>query len=204
MDCFQPKEGNSIVRIFHASPNAPEVDIYIDGQLFAQGLGFTGMSDYTYLEEGIHTIEVHPAGDETTVILSKMIDVPDNRIFTIAAVGNLENLELLLIEDDIDEIPSPKESTIRIVQLSPNLSEVNVSANENMLFNNIKLKQDTDYIKVPSGNYTFNISPSDDENIALSSNLNLKANRIYTIYLIGNSPNLGIIQAVDVNSYLCR
>ncbi len=32
----------------------------------------------------------------------------------------------------------------------------------------------------------------------------LKANRIYTIYIVGESPNLRAIQSVDGNTYLCR
>ena len=63
MDCFKTQEGSSIVRVFHASPNAPEVDVYIDGQLVAEDLSFTNFSDYSYLEEGMHTIQVTPTND---------------------------------------------------------------------------------------------------------------------------------------------
>lgn len=204
MDCFKTKEGNSIVRVFHASPNAPAVDIYINGEVFAPELGFTGMSDYSYLEEGMHTIEIRSMGDSTTTILTKMIDVPDDRIFTIAIVGNLDNLEFILIEDDIDEIPSPKESTVRVIHLSPDSPNVNVFANGNSLFENLEFKGNSDYTKVPSGAYSMDVTSSNTGDIVLSGNLNLKANRIYTIYVIGNPPSLGLIQSVDVNSYLCR
>ena len=30
-----------------------------------------------------------------------------------------------------------------------------------------------------------------------------KANRIYTIYIVGNKPNIEIIQSVDGNTYAC-
>lgn len=204
MDCFKTKEGNSIVRVFHASPNAPTVDVYVDDEILAPGLAYTDISDYSYMEEGMHTIEIRSMRDSTTTILTKMIDVPDDRIFTIAIVGNLDNLEFILIEDDIDEIPSPKESTVRVVHLSPDSPNVNVFANGNSLFENLNFKGNSDYNKVPSGAYSMDITSSNTGDIVLSGNLNLKANRIYTIYVIGNPPSLGLIQSVDVNSYLCR
>ena len=204
MDCFKTKEGNSIVRVFHASPNAPTVDVYVDDEILAPGLAYTDISDYSYMEERMHTIEIRSMGDSTTTILTKMIDVPDDRIFTIAIVGNLDNLEFILIEDDIDEIPSPKESTVRVVHLSPDSPNVNVFANGNSLFENLNFKGNSDYNKVPSGAYSMDITSSNTGDIVLSGNLNLKANRIYTIYVIGNPPSLGLIQSVDVNSYLCR
>lgn len=204
MDCFETKDGNSIVRVFHASPDAPTVDIYIDGKLAVPNLAYTDISNYSYLEEGIHTIDIHPAGDEENVILSKMVDVPDGRIFTISAINNLDNLELLLIEDDIDEIPSTKEATVRVIHLSPNAPSVDILANGGVLFNDLEFKEATDYVKVPSGSYDIDLALTSTDDIVLSGNVNLKANRIYTIYAVGNPPGLGIIQSVDVNSYICR
>ncbi|MEG2984306.1 MAG: DUF4397 domain-containing protein [Peptostreptococcaceae bacterium] len=204
MDCFKTKDGNSIVRVFHASPDAPPVDIYIDGKLTVSDLAYSDISDYSYLEEGVHTIDLHPAGDEKTIVLSKMVDVPDDRIFTISAINNLDNIELFLIEDDIDEIPSTKESTVRVVHLSPNAPAVDISANNNILFKDLKFKEATDYVKVPAGSYDIDVVLTGTNDIVLSSNAILKANRIYTVYAIGNPPGLGIIQSVDVNSYICR
>lgn len=204
MDCFKTQEGNSIVRVFHASPNAPAVDVYIDGQLLVNDLSFTNFSDYSYLEEGMHTIQITPTGDPSKIVINKMVDVPDDRIFTIAAVGNLEDIELLLLEDDINEVPSTKEATLRVVHLSPDAPAVNIIANNNTIFKNINFKESSNYIKVPAGMYDVKVALSENENIVLSSKVNLKANRIYTIFAVGNPPNLGLIQSVDVNTYLCR
>ena len=184
MDCFKTKDGNSIVRVFHASPDAPGVDVYIDNVLTLSDLKFTNLSDYTYLEEGLHKIDIHPAGDANTIVLN--------------------DLELMLIEDDIDEIPSTKEATFRVVHLSPNAPKVDVLANGNSIFENLGFKGNTDYIKVPSNSYDIDVVSSDSKDKVLSNKINLKANRIYTIYVVGNPPNLSLIQAVDVNSYLCR
>lgn len=204
MDCFKTQEGTSIVRLFHASPNAPSVDVYIDGQLVVEDLSFTNFSDYSYLEEGVHTVQVVPTNDSSTILINKMVDVPDDRIFTIAIVGNLENIEPLLIEDDINEVPSTKEATLRVIHLSPTAPSVNIIADSATIFEDLDFKESSDYIKVPAGMYDIKVALSENGNIVLTSKINLKANRIYTIFVVGNPPNLGLIQSVDVNTYLCR
>lgn len=204
MDCFKSKEGNSIVRVLHASPNAPEVDVYIDDKLAIENLSFTNFSDYSYLKEGVHTIKVTPTNDSSTVVINKVVDVPNDKIFTIAAVGNLDNIDLLLIEDDVNEVPSTKESTVRVVHLSPDAPAVDIIANDNTIFEDVNFKENTDYIKVPAGMYDIKLALSENKDPVLSSKVNLKANRIYTIYAVGNPPDLGLIQSVDVNTYLCR
>ena len=52
--------------------------------------------------------------------------------------------------------------------------------------------------------YDIKLALSENKDPVLSSKVNLKANRIYTIYAVGNPPDLGLIQSVDVNTYLCR
>lgn len=204
MDFLKNQKGNSIIRAFHASPSLPEIDIYIDGKLIFEKLPFSNFSDYTYLKNGPHTIQVTPAGNSSKVLLDKTIDIPEGKIFTLSTIGNLENLEPLLIEDGINEVPSTKESTFRVLNLSPNAPNVDVVANDNVLFKNVAFKENTDYIKVPSGLYDLNFTFPEKKDIVLSSKLNLKANRIYTLFLIGNIPELGLIQSVDANTYLCN
>ncbi|MDO7203496.1 hypothetical protein Q5M85_03890 [Paraclostridium bifermentans] len=77
-----------------------------------------------------------------------MVDVSDNRIFTIAAVGNLDNIELLLIEDDINEVPSTKEALHLglFIYLLDHLLLILLLITL-LLFEDIDFKENTDYIK---------------------------------------------------------
>lgn len=50
------------VRVAHLSPDAPAVDVYVDGAAVLEDVPFGAVSDYLELPAGSHTIEVAPAG----------------------------------------------------------------------------------------------------------------------------------------------
>ena len=40
MDCFEIKNNSSLVRVFHAAPQAPNVDVYVNDQMVFSTLAF--------------------------------------------------------------------------------------------------------------------------------------------------------------------
>ena len=52
----------SYVRVFHASPDAPPVDIYINNNLVFKSLAFGNFTEYMPLSMGNYKIEVYPEG----------------------------------------------------------------------------------------------------------------------------------------------
>ena len=64
-----------MVRVLHASPDAPEVDIYLDGAAVGDplaGLAFGAISPYVAVPAGPHAIKVCATADATVC----PIDVP--------------------------------------------------------------------------------------------------------------------------------
>ena len=62
----------SYVRVFHASPDAPPVDIYVNEGLAFKNLSFKEFSEYVQLPMGEYKIEVFPAGQKELLYLHKM------------------------------------------------------------------------------------------------------------------------------------
>ena len=52
------------VRLFHASPDAPPVDIYINNNLVFRSLAFGNFTEYVPLSMGNYKIEVYPEGEK--------------------------------------------------------------------------------------------------------------------------------------------
>ena len=52
MDCFEIKNNSSLVRVFHAAPQAPNVDVYVNDQMVFSNLAFGDFTRYVYLDEG--------------------------------------------------------------------------------------------------------------------------------------------------------
>lgn len=204
MDCVKIESGTSLLRVFHAAPQAPAVDVYINEKLVFSNLQFTQFSSYVKLKEGEYRIDIFQTGTMLQPIISGSLDLDEGQMLTIAAIGNLDDLSLLVINDNADKKASPKVSSFRVVHLSPNTPAVDILVNNKILVENLAFKQNTSYVDIAPGSYNIEAVLNSNKESVLVFGAMLKANRIYTIYIVGESPNLRAIQSVDGNTYLCR
>jgi len=207
---IDPYAGNrlntSYVRVLHASPNAPAVDIYVNNILAVSNLYYRNFSQYYPIAAGQYNIKVYPAGQITNPIINTNLMAPDRVIGTIAITGMLNEISLLTVPDTPMAIPSGTVS-LRFVHLSPNTPAVDVSTTTGVnLFSNIAYKQIPNYISVNPGTYAIHIRPAGSlQPILYVPNITLLANRFYTIYLVGirdGNPPLQVLIPLDGNSYI--
>lgn len=204
MDCFEIKNNSSLVRVFHAAPQAPNVDVYVNDQMVFSNLAFGDFTRYVYLDEGEYNVSVYLAGQKDRPVINQMVDVPSQQIFTIAATGNLDNLGLLVIPDKVSKSPSQNYSSVRVIHLSPNAPGVDILVDGDTLFEDISFGEGTDYVDLNPGTYNVNIVLNTDKSVVLPLKVTLNPDKIYTIYIIGNPPTLQAVQVVDGNTYACR
>ena len=204
MDCFEIKNNNSLVRVFHAAPQAPNVDVYVNDQMVFSNLAFGDFTRYVYLDEGEYNVSVYLAGQKDRPVINQMVDVSSQQIFTIAATGNLDNLGLLVIPDKVSKSPSKNYSSVRVIHLSPNAPGVDILVDGDTLFEDISFGEGTDYVDLNPGTYNVNVVLNTDKSVVLPLKVTLNPDKIYTIYIIGNPPTLQAVQVVDGNTYACR
>lgn len=204
MDCFEIKNNSSLVRVFHAAPQAPNVDVYVNDQMVFSNLAFGDFTRYVYLDEGEYNVSVYLAGQKDRPVINQMVDVPSQQIFTIAANGNLDNLGLLVIPDKVSKSPSQNYSSVRVIHLSPNAPGVDILVDGDTLFEDISFGEGTDYVDLNPGTYNVNVVLNTDKSVVLPLKVTLNPDKIYTIYIIGNPPTLQAVQVVDGNTYACR
>lgn len=204
MDCFEIKNNSSLVRVFHAAPQAPNVDVYVNDQMVFSNLAFGDFTRYVYLDEGEYNVSVYLAGQKDRPVINQMVDVPSQQIFTVAATGNLDNLGLLVIPDKVSKSPSQNYSSVRVIHLSPNAPGVDILVDGDTLFEDISFGEGTDYVDLNPGTYNVNVVLNTDKSVLLPLKVTLNPDKIYTIYIIGNLPTLQAVQVVDGNTYACR
>lgn len=204
MDCFEIKNNSSLVRVFHAAPQAPNVDVYVNDQMVFSNLAFGDFTRYVYLDEGEYNVSVYLAGQKDRPVINQMVDVPSQQIFTIAATGNLDNLGLLVIPDKVSKSPSQNYSSVRVIHLSPNAPGVDILVDGDTLFEDISFGEGTDYVDLNPETYNVNVVLNTDKSVVLPLKVTLNPDKIYTIYIIGNPPTLQAVQVVDGNTYACR
>ena len=191
----------SLVRVLHAAPNADAVDIYINDTLFFKELSFTEFSPYVYVPEGNYTMSVYPVNTTENPILSKYIEIDDDELLTIAIIGDNDNLDFLFIEEDTESTYG-QNSKLRVVNLVPNSPRVNILEGENVLFPNVGYKDITRYKTVSPGTYTLNVELVENDQIVLQNQISITSDRVYTLYALGNIPNVQIYQSLDGATFI--
>ena len=154
--------------------------------------------------EGEYNVSVYLAGQKDRPVINQMVDVPSQQIFTVAAIGNLDNLGLLVIPDKVSKSPSQNYSSVRVIHLSPNAPGVDILVDGDTLFEDISFGEGTDYVDLNPGTYNVNVVLNTDKSVVLPLKVTLNPDKIYTIYIIGNPPTLQALQVVDGNTYACR
>lgn len=89
-DLSAPATGNAHVRFIHLSPDAPAVDIAVDGgAVVFPDVTFKEYSDFTPLPAGTYDLEVRVAGTTTVALDLDPIVVEAGKIYTVFARGLL-------------------------------------------------------------------------------------------------------------------
>jgi len=83
------------VQVGHFSPDAPGVDVMVDGDIAFEGINFRETTDLTELDEGSHEVEVRPHGEDTSVITEK-INLQAGMHYTVIAAGLVEENDISL------------------------------------------------------------------------------------------------------------
>lgn len=196
----------SYMRLFHASPNAPAVDIYADSRLVAQNLTYKSFTKYISLPAGAYTITIFPAGKKANALLTKKLTVPLGIIFTNAVIGIAPNINILSIAEPAGPV-IPNKALVRFSNLSPASPAFDLTyADGSMLFQDVGYKEVTDYMSLPPGSYHLQIREAGTDNILLvNPNIRVGGNKFYTIYAVGllnEKPPLQMLIPLDGNSYL--
>lgn len=177
--------GQAKVRVLHASPGAPRVDIYLNGEKTLENMTYYQISPYLELPAGTHQVKIYPVGQKNTPILSENISIQSGRNYTVAATGRQEDFRLVSVIDTTN-IPSGK-LKIRFLHLSANAPAVDITrADGDVLFKNISFGNVSDYLELAPETVTLEVRKAGTKDVVLTlRNTALKANQAYTITAIG-------------------
>jgi len=179
------KNEDGMIRVLHASPDAPQIDIEIDGDTIVEGLDFKVVTDYLFLAPGEHTVNIYPTGeDDDQPLYSTTLTMSPDKAYTAAAINPLENLDLTVFADETSI--SEGAASIRVGHLSPDAPSVDVLVNEEVFFSNASYLDLTPYKELTpvTIDLAVNISGTDDTVISFPQT-EFEANTLYSIFAVG-------------------
>jgi hypothetical protein len=185
--------GQAQVRVAHMSPDAPAVDIYVDGNKALSNVAFKAVSNYLPLPAGEHRFEVRAAGAPATdkAVIDAKATVEAGKAYTVAATNELAKITPLVLVDDV-AAPGAGKAKVRVVHASPDAPAVDVAVKGGpVLINNLAFGKASDTLTVDAKSYDLEVRPTGTTTVALPLNgVNLEAGKIYTVFAAGKVANL--------------
>lgn len=179
------------VRVMHASPDAPAVDIFVDGQKAVTALEFPDNTPYVALSEGAHNVKVFPSPSDGsgTPVLEANLDVAAGEDYTVLAVGQLSagTIELLPLQDN-NATPAAGQAHVRLIHVSPDAPAVDVvvAGTDTKVFSDIAFKDASEYTPVPAGTYDLEVKAAGTDTTALAlDGVALADQTVYTVVAVG-------------------
>jgi hypothetical protein len=97
----------SPVRVVHASPDAPNVDVYLDDLLVADDLAYRDQSGWENLRSFAYNLRVLPHGDSAAPpLLEKQITLKPNQPVDFVILNAAEHLRVTEVDDDLSPTPT--------------------------------------------------------------------------------------------------
>ena len=107
------------VLVTHASPDAPGVDLLVDGsKQNSAALSFPSNTGYLKVESGSRNVKVNVSGTSTTVINADLALEKDKN-YSVFAIDSVSKISALVLTDDLTA-PASGKAHVRFVHLSPN------------------------------------------------------------------------------------
>ena len=127
------------LRVVHASPDAPAVDIYVNGGAtpVATALAFTETTGFLRLRPGSYTVDVraNPSTAADPVVFSAALTLAGGSRTTAVATGSLASIDpaaafRILPLDESFAAPGAGNASVRIVHTSPDAPSVSVDVGD--------------------------------------------------------------------------
>ncbi|RSK25938.1 DUF4397 domain-containing protein [Bacillus sp. HMF5848] len=190
------------VRIVHASPDAPAVDIVVNGETVVENAGFQAATGYLMLPAGEHEVQLFVAGTvaDGSPVLTQTLAVEAGKAYTVAAVNTVANLELLVMNDET--MTTAGKTKIRVAHLSPDAPAVDVAVTGgDVVFANAPFKSVTNYLELDPATLDLEVRVAGTEDVVLSlPGTELKADTLYTVLAVGfagGEPALTVLPLAD-------
>jgi hypothetical protein len=198
------QQGQARLRVVHASPDAPSVDVWVNGSVAISDLAFNEATDYVTLAPGEYQIQVTATGGAAAdAVIDATVTLEAGTDYTVAAVGQLASIEPLVLIDD-NSAPAAGKAHVRVVHTSPDAPAVDVAvAGGPILISNLAFKSAADYLPVDAGVYDLVVRPTGSDTSVLDiSGFMADAGSVFTVFAVGlvGDGNLSVLALVDTTA----
>lgn len=184
----QTSNNSAYVRVVHASPDAPAVDVYLDGKQTVDGAAFKAVTPFGNVPAGAHKVVVTAAGNRDAVVFEANVNLSAGTYYTVAAVGYLKNIKPKIFSSTSMNMGG-SQAEVTVYHLSPNGPRVDAVA---PTMNNTKVIDGVAYgnkqtVRVSPMAANLNIVPAGMMTPVVDnlSDVTLEAGKSYSVFALG-------------------
>lgn len=171
---------NARVRVVHASPDAPSVDILVNNGKVLENLPFMEYSEYLPVPEGTYNVKINATGTSTTAFETSL-SVAGGKDYTVVAAGYLTSgktpgFTVKVLEDD-NSAPADGNIKVRVMHGAPAAPAVDVYwttpfetlDGKTAVLTNVPFAATSGYLSVPVSMYQARVAVAGTKTIAIDS-----------------------------------
>jgi len=182
--------GDACINVIHASPDAPAVDVYLNGDLALEALEFGAFSGWLAVPAGEHHVQVTAAGASADdAVIDATVEVEADAAYHIAATGLLAEIAPAIYQvnlSDFDAVTDPM-ARIRVIHTSPDAPAVDIAIKDgDVLIADLAFPDASDALEVPAGAYDLEVRIAGTPDVALDlPGVELTGGMVYDVFAIG-------------------
>ena len=191
------------LRVMHASPDLPAVNIFLDGGDI--GRGFT-LGNYhsapLSFNAGDYLLRVVPAGenpDVATVYLSESITLHPQQSTFAVITGPADALRLIMYEEDLAPLPNDT-ARVNVIQAAPGVDNVIMQEANRTIVGALSYGAAGDPAEIPAGDHTFDLTSGPDTLSTFDIFMSQRAVHTVVLYQDADGAYDTISVKLDVNS----
>jgi hypothetical protein len=200
------QRGNALVRVIHAVPAGPSVDVFADDTKVFTGIAYKTTSPYKELSGERHTFRLRPAGQDTAQPLAENSEgLSDGKHYTVIAMADANAKPTLYVYNDDLVPPSSGKAKVRIVHAAADAGEIDVysKTGDKKLFGGVNALTVTSYSELDPMSGTLEVRPEGSNNAVLTiPNVKFNAGETYTIVLTGKAKGAPKLEAIVIEDKL--
>ncbi len=201
----QTPTGQARLRAVNTSPDAPPLNLLVDNSVFASNLPFKGVTPYSAVSAGSHTLQWATV-DASQTLTSTTATLDAGTDHTMIAVGRFGSIQQMLLTDD-NTLPGSGQARVRFVNTSPDASPLDLAVTGGgALFSGIPFQGVGNYITVNSGTVSLDLritTTTGTTQTVSTSTVTLNERSVYTIFAVGllnGQPSLQILLTLDASA----
>lgn len=181
------EEGDAAINVLHLSPDAPAVDVMLNGEVALENVAFGDFSGWVAVPAGEHQVQVVPTGEMAdAAVIDAMVEVEAGAAYHIAATGMVAEIAPAIFQADLSMLEDDN-ARIRVIHTSPDAPAVDIAVTGgDVLIENLEFPNASDYLEVPAAAYDLEVRPTGTMDVALElPGVELEAGMVYDVFAIG-------------------